>query len=52
MSRNFLASSGYYFRSREWLKRLPYYTQDVREIVPWEMGKKAILDSARQAASR
>jgi hypothetical protein len=30
----------------------PYYTQDVREIVPWETGKKAILDSARQAASR
>ena len=30
----------------------PYYTQDVREIVPWEAGKKAILDSARQAASR
>jgi len=30
----------------------PYYTQDVREIVPWEAGKKAILDNARQAASR
>jgi hypothetical protein len=30
----------------------PYFTQDVREIVPWEAGKNAILDSARQAASR
>jgi hypothetical protein len=30
----------------------PYYTQDVREIVPWEAGKQAILDSARQAAAR
>jgi hypothetical protein len=30
----------------------PYYTQDVREIVSWDAGKKAILDSARQAASR
>ena len=30
----------------------PYYTQDVREVVPWETGKKAILDSARQATSR
>jgi hypothetical protein len=30
----------------------PYYLEDVREIVPWEDGKKAILDSARQAASR
>jgi len=30
----------------------PYYGQDVREIVPWERAKQAILDSARQAASR
>jgi hypothetical protein len=30
----------------------PYYTQDIREIVPWEAGKKSVLDSARQAASR
>jgi hypothetical protein len=30
----------------------PFFTQDVREIVPWEAGKNAILDSARQAASR
>ena len=30
----------------------PYYTQDVREVVPWEAGKKAILESARQAAAR
>ena len=30
----------------------PYYTQDVREVAPWEAGKQAILDSARQAASR
>ena len=30
----------------------PYYTPDVREIVPWEAGKNAVLDSARQAASR
>ena len=29
----------------------PYYAQDVREIVPWESGKRAILDSARRAAS-
>ena len=29
----------------------PYYTPDFQEIVPWEAGKKAILDSARQAAS-
>lgn len=30
----------------------PYYTQDVREIVAWEAGNQAMLDSARQAASR
>jgi hypothetical protein len=30
----------------------PYYTPVFQEIVPWEAGKKAILDSARQAASR
>ena len=30
----------------------PYYTQEVREIVPWEAGKNAILESARQATSR
>jgi hypothetical protein len=30
----------------------PYYTQDVREVVPWDAGKQAILASARQAASR
>ena len=30
----------------------PYFSQDVREIVPWEHGKQAILASARQAASR
>ena len=28
----------------------PFYTRDVREFVPWEAGKKAILDSARQTA--
>jgi len=30
----------------------PYFTPNVREIVPWEEGKSAILASARQAASR
>jgi hypothetical protein len=30
----------------------PYYTPEFQEIVPWEAGKKAILESARQAASR
>ncbi len=30
----------------------PYYSPDIREIVPWDAGKKAILDSAHQAASR
>jgi hypothetical protein len=30
----------------------PYYVQDIREIVPWEKGKQAMLDSARQAAAR
>ena len=29
----------------------PLYTQEIREVVPWEAGKRAILDSARQAAS-
>ena len=30
----------------------PYYSQDIHEIVPWEKAKHALLDSARQAASR
>ena len=30
----------------------PHFNEDVREIVPWESGKQAILASARQAASR
>ena len=30
----------------------PSYSQDIREIVPWENGKQAILVSARQAAAR
>ena len=30
----------------------PYYDEDIREIVPWEKGKEAILGSARQSASR
>ena len=30
----------------------PFFSQDVREIVSWEDGKRAILDSARRAASR
>ena len=30
----------------------PFYQQDIREIVPWEQGKQALLASARQAASR
>jgi hypothetical protein len=30
----------------------PYYLMDVREIVPWEAGKQAVLESARRAASR
>ena len=29
----------------------PYYSQDVHEVVPWDSGKKAILESARQAAA-
>ena len=29
----------------------PYYEQDIREIVPWDKGKEAILNSARRAAS-
>jgi hypothetical protein len=28
----------------------PLFSQEIREIVPWEDGKKAILASARQAA--
>ncbi len=30
----------------------PYYTQEVHEVVPWEKGKQAILEGARQAAAR
>lgn len=30
----------------------PYYSQEIHEIVPWEKAKEAMLDSARQAASR
>jgi hypothetical protein len=30
----------------------PLYSQEIHEVVTWEAGKKAILDSARQAASR
>ena len=30
----------------------PYYSQDIREVVPWDSGKQALLESARQAASR
>jgi hypothetical protein len=30
----------------------PYYSQDVREIAPWDSSTQAILDSARQAAAR
>jgi len=30
----------------------PYYSQDIREIVSWDSAKQAILDSARQAATR
>ena len=30
----------------------PYYSPEVREIVPWEAGKQSMLESARQAASR
>jgi hypothetical protein len=29
----------------------PYYSQDVREIVPWDKATKAILSSARAASS-
>ena len=29
----------------------PHYIQDVREVVPWESGKNALLASARQATS-
>ena len=30
----------------------PYYSQEVREIVPWETGTRALIESARQASSR
>ena len=30
----------------------PFFSQDLREMVPWESGKQAILGSAQQAASR
>jgi hypothetical protein len=30
----------------------PLYTQEIHEIVAWEEGKQAILDSAAQAAAR
>lgn len=30
----------------------PYYSLEIHEIAPWEKGKQAILDSARQAAAR
>jgi len=30
----------------------PLYSQDVREVAPWDGTKQAILDSARQAATR
>jgi hypothetical protein len=30
----------------------PYYSQEVREVAPWESASKAMLDSARQAAAR
>ena len=30
----------------------PYFSPSVQEIVPWEAGVKAIVESARQAASR
>ena len=28
----------------------PLYTQEIHEVVPWEEGRDAILDNARQAA--
>ncbi len=30
----------------------PYFNQEIREIVPWDEGVKAIVESARQNASR
>ena len=30
----------------------PYFSQDIREIVPWDKGKQAILGSAAQVAFR
>lgn len=30
----------------------PYYSQEIREIVPWEDAKEAMLGSARMAAER
>jgi len=30
----------------------PYYSQDIREIVPWDKAKKVLLDSAARAANR
>ena len=30
----------------------PYFTQEIHEVVSWDKGKDAILNSARQAASR
>jgi hypothetical protein len=29
----------------------PYFSQEVREIVPWDAGVKAIVDSAREVAA-
>jgi len=30
----------------------PDYDYEIREIVPWEDGKRALLERARQAAAR
>src|SRR5262245_55131471 len=30
----------------------PFYSPDIREIVSWDAGKSAVLESARQAANR
>ena len=30
----------------------PMFTQEIHEIVPWEAGKQALLNSASQVASR
>ncbi len=30
----------------------PYYSPDIHEMVPWDKGKDALLESARRAASR